>query len=50
MGLCSEKVFILFCFFNFMLNEQSNDKIQGVTLGVVTAAEIRVTEDKQSRD
>lgn len=33
-----------------MINERSNAKIQGVTRGVVAAAEVRVTEGKKSRD
>lgn len=42
-----------FCFillFNFMINEPSNDKIQGKTLAVVAAAKIRITEANRSRD
>ena len=33
-----------------MINEPSNDKIQGVTLGVATAAKLRVTENERVKD
>lgn len=33
-----------------MINEPSNDKIQGVTLGVAAAAKLRVTENERVKD
>lgn len=33
-----------------MINEPSNDKIQGITLGVVAAAKMRITEAKEFQE
>lgn len=45
-----QREFFFILLFNFMINEPSNDKIQGITLGVVAAAKMRITEAKEFQE